>query len=144
MDVSRICSELVAIRSENPPGSTAEVIEYIRTFLDTLGIGSKITLTKTGENNLITTGTGNRLLFCGHVDVVPALDEGWTYPPFSGTIQDGFVWGRGATDMKGGCASLLASCQMLVDKGKEVTATCAFVCDEETGGQQGIRYLLAK
>ncbi len=58
MDVSRICSELVAIRSENPPGSTAEVIEYIRTFLDTLGIGSKITLTKTGENNLITTGTG--------------------------------------------------------------------------------------
>ena len=144
MDVSRICSELVAIRSENPPGRTAEVIEYIQTFLDTLGIGSKITRTKTGHNNLITTGTGNRLLFCGHVDVVPALDEGWTHPPFSGTIQDGFVWGRGATDMKGGCASLLAACHMLVDKGKEVTATCAFVCDEETGGQKGIRYLLAK
>ena len=99
MDVSRICSELVAIRSENPPGRTAEVIEYIRAFLDTLGIGSKITLTKTGENNLITTGTGSRLLFCGHVDVVPALDEGWTHPPFSGTIRDGFVWGRGGTDM---------------------------------------------
>jgi succinyl-diaminopimelate desuccinylase len=144
MDVSRICSELVAIRSENPPGSTADVIEYIRTFLDTLGIRSKITLTQTGENNLITTGTGSRLLFCGHVDVVPALDEGWTYPPFSGTIYDGFVWGRGATDMKGGCASLLASCQMLVDQGKEIPATCAFVCDEETGGQHGIRYLLAK
>ena len=144
MDVSRICSELVAIRSENPPGRTAEVIEYIQTFLDSLGIGSKITRTKTGHNNLITTGTGNRLLFCGHVDVVPALDEGWTHPPFSGTIQDGFVWGRGATDMKGGCASLLAACHMLVDKGKEVTATCAFVCDEETGGQKGIRYLLAK
>ena len=144
MDVSRICSELVAIRSENPPGRTAEVIEYIQTFLDTLGIGSKITRTKTGHNNLITTGTGNRLLFCGHVDVVPALDEGWTHPPFSGTIQDGFVWGRGATDMKGGCASLLAACHMLVDKGKEITATCAFVCDEETGGQKGIRYLLAK
>ena len=57
MDVSRICSDLVAIRSENPPGRTAEVIEYIRTFLDTLGIGSKITRTKTGQNNLITTGT---------------------------------------------------------------------------------------
>jgi succinyl-diaminopimelate desuccinylase len=144
MDISRICSELVAIRSENPPGCTAEVIEYIRIFLDTLGIGSKITLTKTGHNNLITTGTSSRLLFCGHVDVVPALDEGWTHPPFSGTIRDGFVWGRGATDMKGGCASLLASCQMLVDQGKEITATCAFVCDEETGGQKGIRYLLAK
>ena len=55
MDVSRICSELVAIRSENPPGRTTEVIEYLRTFLDTLGIGTKITLAKTGENNLITT-----------------------------------------------------------------------------------------
>src|SRR5512139_578136 len=75
MEVGRICSDLVAIRSENPPGRTAEVIEYIRTFLDTLGIGSKITRTKTGQNNLITTGTSSRLLFCGHVDVVPALDD---------------------------------------------------------------------
>ncbi len=144
MDVSRICSELIAIRSENPPGRTAEVIEFIRMFLDTLGIGSKITRTRTGENNLITTGTPARLLLCGHVDVVPALDEGWTYPPFSGTIRDGFVWGRGATDMKGGCASLLDSCRMMVENGNELPATCAFVCDEETGGQLGIRYLLAK
>jgi succinyl-diaminopimelate desuccinylase len=144
MDASRICSELVAIRSENPPGRTDEVIEYIRIFLDTLGIGSKITRTRTGENNLVSTGTGNRLLLCGHVDVVPALDEGWTHPPFSGLIRDGFVWGRGATDMKGGCASLLASCSMLVEQGREVPATIAFVCDEETGGQKGIRYLLAK
>lgn len=144
MDVSRICSELVAIRSENPPGRTAEVIEYIRTFLDTLGIGSKITCTRSGHNNVITTGTGNRLLFCGHVDVVPASEEGWKHPPFSGKIHEGFVWGRGTTDMKGGCASLLAACQMRVDDGRAVPATCAFVCDEETGGQNGIRYLLAK
>ena len=89
----------------------------------TLGIGSKITRNNTGQSNLITKGTASRLLFCGHVDVVPALDEGWTYPPFSGTISDGFVWGRGATDMKGGCASMLAACQDLVDQDKDVTAT---------------------
>jgi len=144
MDISRICSELVAIKSENPPGRTTEVIEYIRTFFDTLGIGSKITTNKRGHSNLITTGTGNRLLFCGHVDVVPALDDGWTHPPFSGTIRDGFVWGRGTTDMKGGCASLLAACQVLVEQDKNVTATCAFVCDEETGGKDGIQHLIAK
>jgi succinyl-diaminopimelate desuccinylase len=144
MDVSKICSDLVAIRSENPPGRTTEVIEYIQTFLDTLGIGSKITRTRTGHNNLITTGTGSHFLVCGHVDVVPALDESWTYPPYSRTIRDGFVWGRGATDMKGGCASVLAACHMLVNQDKEVPATCAFVCDEETGGENGIRYLLAK
>ncbi|MCK9591901.1 MAG: M20/M25/M40 family metallo-hydrolase [Methanoregula sp.] len=144
MDVSRICSELVAIRSENPPGRTTEIIEYIRTFFDTLGIGSKITRNKTGHSNLIAKGTESRLLFCGHVDVVPAMDEGWSNPPFSGIIRDGFVWGRGTTDMKGGCASMLAACQDLVNHDKEVTATCVFVCDEETGGENGIRYLLAK
>jgi succinyl-diaminopimelate desuccinylase len=144
MDVSRICSELVAIRSENPPGHTIDVIEYIRTFLDSAGIGSNITAKETGQCNLVTKSTGSRLLFCGHVDVVPALDEGWTHPPFSKTLRDGFVWGRGATDMKGGCASLLAACGMLVDQGREIPATLAFVCDEETGGENGIRYLLAK
>jgi succinyl-diaminopimelate desuccinylase len=144
MDVSRICSELVAIRSENPPGRTAEVIEYIRAFLESLGIGSIITGNDTGQCNLVTTGTASRLLFCGHVDVVPALDEGWTYPPFSGTLRDGFVWGRGSTDMKGGCASLLAACGMLIEQGKEIPATLAIVCDEETGGENGIRHLLVK
>ncbi len=145
MDVSRICSELVAIRSENPPGRTVEVIEYIRAYLEGLGICSDIISKKKGHDNLLTSGTtSTRLLFCGHVDVVPALEDGWTHPPFSGNIQDGFVWGRGATDMKGGCASILAACQTLVDQDRAVTATCAFVCDEETGGENGIRYLLSK
>jgi len=144
MEVSRICSELVAIRSENPPGRTAEVIEYIQAFLNDLGIGSGITRNATGHCNLVTKGTDNRILFCGHVDVVPALEEGWTHPPFSGTIEDGFVWGRGSTDMKGGCASLLAAVALLVEEGTESPPACAFVCDEETGGKHGIRYLLAK
>ena len=122
MDVSRICSELVAIRSENPPGRTAEVIDYIQTFLDNLGIRSDITETDSGQCNLVTKGLGNRLLFCGHVDVVPALDEGWTHPPFSGSVHEGYVWGRGATDMKGGVASLLCACEMLVKQGRELPA----------------------
>ena len=144
MDVSRICSELVAIRSENPPGRTAEVIEYIRSFLDNLGIKSVITGTDSGQCNLVTKGIGNRLLFCGHVDVVPALDEGWTHPPFSGSVHEGYVWGRGATDMKGGCASILCACENLVKQGRELPATLAFVCDEETGGENGMRHLLVK
>ena len=144
MDVSRICSELVAIRSENPPGHTAEVIEYIRTFLDNLGIKSGITGTDSGQCNLVTKGLGNQLLFCGHVDVVPALDEGWAHPPFSGSVHEGYVWGRGATDMKGGVASLLCACEKLVKQGRELPAILAFVCDEETGGENGMRHLLVK
>ncbi|MFA7695885.1 MAG: M20/M25/M40 family metallo-hydrolase, partial [Methanoregula sp.] len=101
MDVSRICSGLVAIKSENPPGDTSGVIDYIKTFLDALGIVSTVTDAGSGRCNLVTVGPKKPLLFCGHVDVVPALDEGWIHHPCSGTIEDGYVWGRGATDMKG-------------------------------------------
>jgi succinyl-diaminopimelate desuccinylase len=144
-DVSRICADLVAFRSENPPGRTDEVIEYIRSFLTNLGIRSQVSGNPDGMCNLVAPGKEQprKLLFCGHVDVVPALDAGWIHPPFSGIIRDGFVHGRGATDMKGGCASILAACQARVDRGEEIPATIAFVCDEETGGENGIRSLLA-
>ena len=143
MDAGRICSELVQIKSENPPGTTTGVIEYIRALLEDLGIGSTVIDHANGRSNLITTGKNKQLLLCGHVDVVPAMDEGWTHPPFSGTIKDGIVWGRGSTDMKGGCAALLAACDAMIEKDGELPATLAFVCDEETGGEYGIRYLLA-
>ncbi|WML68459.1 MAG: succinyl-diaminopimelate desuccinylase [Methanoregula sp. SKADARSKE-2] len=142
MDVSRICSDLVAIRSENPPGDTEAVIEYIRGLLEGIGLRSRVIGGGAGNCNLVCEGTGN-LLFCGHVDVVPALDDGWRFPPFSGRIEDGFVWGRGSTDMKGGCAAMLAACDALVDRDVPLP-TLAFVCDEETGGEAGILQLLVK
>ncbi|MDO9326934.1 MAG: M20/M25/M40 family metallo-hydrolase [Methanoregula sp.] len=143
--VSRICADLVKIHSENPPGRTDEVIEYIRSFLYGIGIDSSVTGNAEGMCNLVTIRSGKprQLLFCGHVDVVPALDAGWTHPPFSGIIDNEFVHGRGSTDMKGGCASILAACEALVNRNEEVPATLAFVCDEETGGENGIRRLLA-
>jgi len=144
MKVDQICADLVAIRSENPPDHTSDVIEYIRGFLDSLGIGSLVATNVKKQDNLVTTGDSKPLLLCGHVDVVPAIDDSWKYPPFSSTIKDGYVWGRGASDMKGGCAALLAASRMLVEKGQQLPAQLAFVCDEETGGENGIRYLLKK
>jgi succinyl-diaminopimelate desuccinylase len=143
MKVSRICSDLVKIHSENPPGRTAEVIEYIRVFLEGLGVPSVVSGNAAGMCNLVTDSTGTGLLLCGHVDVVPALDTGWTYPPFSGTTDERYVHGRGATDMKGGCASILAAGEALVNRGGTLPAQLAFVCDEETGGENGVRRLLA-
>jgi len=72
MHVSRICSDLVKFRSENPPGRTDEVIEYIRVFLTSLGIRSAVSGSRGGMCNLVTDRTGTGLLLCGHVDVVPA------------------------------------------------------------------------
>jgi succinyl-diaminopimelate desuccinylase len=143
MHVSRICSDLVRIRSENPPGKTCDIIEYIREFLSQLGIRSTVHGDAGGTCNLLAPGAGNQLSLCGHVDVVPALDEGWTSPPFSGSVDEQWVHGRGATDMKGGCASIMSACEEMVNRGREIPATLVFVCDEETGGENGIQRLLA-
>lgn len=144
MHVSRICSDLVRIRSENPPGKTDDAIEYLRAFLEGLGIRSSVYGNGQGLDNLVAVRKDCRLLFAGHVDVVPALDRFWKRPPFSGLIEEGFVWGRGATDMKGGCAAIMSACEMLVDAGKEIPTSLAFVCDEEEGGVHGMQYLLSK
>lgn len=143
MHVSRICSELVKIRTENPPGCTGDCIEYLRSFLETIGMKPAVTGNAEDMCNLVATGGKKDLLLCGHVEVVPALDRDWTKPPFSGIIDDQYVYGRGTTDMKGGCAAILAACKTIADTGSEVPATLAFVCDEETGGENGIRRLLA-
>ncbi|MCK9277839.1 MAG: M20/M25/M40 family metallo-hydrolase, partial [Methanoculleus sp.] len=144
MDVARLTSSLVRIRSENPPGSTADLIEFIKEFLDSLGVKSRVVSHPGGRDDLITTDPDPRLLLCGHVDVVPAIPDDWTHDPHSGEVAEGYVWGRGATDMKGGCAALLIAYRDLVESGVAPKAQFAFVCDEETGGEYGIRSLLAK
>jgi succinyl-diaminopimelate desuccinylase len=143
MNVARLCSDLVSIRSENPPGDTRDVIEFIRGFTDSLGIPTTVIQGPGGRDNLVSRPVNGRLLFCGHVDVVPALSDGWDDDPFSGRIAGGTVFGRGATDMKGGCASILWACRTLIESGRDLPADLAFVCDEETSGQYGIRRLLS-
>ena len=142
MDIARLCSDLVRIRSENPPGRTQEVISYISSLLKSRGVRSTVTDDGCGRCNLVTEPAESGLLLCGHVDVVPALDEGWNDPPFSGRIRDGSVWGRGSTDMKGGCAALLGAFLSFYEEYGHAPAQLAFVCDEETGGESGIRCLI--
>jgi succinyl-diaminopimelate desuccinylase len=144
MDVARICSELVKIKSENPPGDTREVIQYIQGFTDAIGVRTRLLRNRGGKYNLVSSPVRGRLLFCGHVDVVPALADSWNEDPNSGSIRNGRVFGRGATDMKGGCAAILAASRDQLDAGREMPADIAFVCDEETSGTHGIRSLLER
>lgn len=144
MNIASLCADLVRIRSDNPPGDTREILQYIRDFTDSIGIRTKETRSRGGRQNLVSAQPKGRLLLCGHVDVVPALSDGWSHDPYSGDISDGSVWGRGATDMKGGCASLLWACRQFIDSGRELPADLAFVCDEETGGTHGIQALIAR
>lgn len=143
-DVTRLCSDLIRIRSENPPGDTSDIAEFVRCYLENIGIQSEIVKSCPGLCSVVTKPGKKPLLFAGHLDVVPAISKGWTHDPFAGTIEDGIVWGRGATDMKGGCAAILAAYTSLVEEGITPDADLAFVCDEESGGIYGMQYLVAK
>jgi succinyl-diaminopimelate desuccinylase len=134
----------VRIRSDNPPGDTAEIIEYISGYLDALGIDGTITRRKGGRCNLVAGDVHAPLLLCGHVDVVPAIPAGWSHSPYAGTVADGYLYGRGASDMKGGCAAILAAMRDAIETHGPPRIALAFVCDEETGGDHGITYLVKK
>jgi len=82
------------------------------------------------------------IMLISHLDVVPAQegeDAGWTYPPFSGEIADGYVWGRGTLDIKNGVVGILEAVENLLkqDFQPERTVFLGFGHDEEVGGQEG-------
>ncbi|HEV2477895.1 MAG TPA: M20/M25/M40 family metallo-hydrolase [Candidatus Dormibacteraeota bacterium] len=93
------------------------------------------------------TGRGEAppLLLQGHVDVVTATAQTWTYPPFGGELVDDHVWGRGAIDMKGGVAMMVAAVLRFVTERRTPPGDVliALVSDEEAGGFQGAGWLAA-
>lgn len=88
--------------------------------------------------------TRGALLVHGHLDVVPADASEWTVHPFSGEISGGYVWGRGAVDMKGMVAMTLAVARGLRREGvvPPRDLVFAFLADEEAGGLLGARWLV--
>lgn len=144
MDVAGLCRDLVRFRSENPPGDTRDIADYIHTFLQESGIESVVVSRDGRRCNLIAPGLNPGLLLVGHLDVVPAIPTGWRHPPFEGVEDEGYIWGRGSSDMKGGCAALLTALRRIADEEDAPSCQAVFVCDEETGGCYGMEYLLAK
>ncbi len=89
--------------------------------------------------------TSKHFLFGGHVDVVPIGDEAsWTHPPFSAHIEDGVLWGRGATDMKSGVAAFCAAMRVLVENNDAENGiiSLAITMDEEADAINGTEKIL--
>ena len=115
--LEQILKNLVQIPTENPPGVTSDIINYL--ISDVLVKSERfqnevVTYKKKGIElkNLVTTiGTGKKkIILSGHFDVVPADDTSqWKYPPFSAETVDGKLFGRGACDMKGGLTMLIGT-----------------------------------
>ena len=89
-------------------------------------------------------GSASPLLLQGHVDVVPADPAIWQQSPFSGNLVDGYIWGRDSLDMKGGIA-MMVSAMLRAESEDMIPAgdiVLTLVSDEESGGNQGARYLV--
>jgi acetylornithine deacetylase/succinyl-diaminopimelate desuccinylase-like protein len=140
--------QLIRFDTTNPPGNETECIQYINGLLGEAGFETTI-LGKTPQRTNILArlkGDGNAepLLLYGHVDVVTTENQKWQHPPFAADIVDGYIWGRGALDMKSGVAMLLAAFLKAKAEGTRLPGDVIFcaVADEENGGCYGARYLV--
>jgi acetylornithine deacetylase/succinyl-diaminopimelate desuccinylase-like protein len=140
-----LLQRLIRFDTTNPPGDEAECVAFLRGLLDEAGIESELHERTPGRPNLVArlAGDGSRpgLLLYGHVDVVTARNQDWRHPPFAGEVADGFVWGRGALDMKGGVAMLVQAFLRARELPLEGDLVLAILADEENGGFDGARFL---
>ena len=144
-----ILQQLLRFDTTNPPGNERECIEWIRDLIGAAP-GADCTLELAGDPErpsliarLAGSGASPPLLLQGHVDVVPAEGE-WTHPPFAGEIDDGFLWGRGTLDMKGGVAMMLAAFLRAKAAGTPPPGDVIFcaLADEEAGSARGAALLV--
>jgi len=123
-DLAQAVAELVATRSENPPGGEDAMAAALADLAARWGLAARVEPLADGRSNVrVTAGEQAAVdspepcdvLMVGHLDTVPADPAGWTLDPFAGRVVDGIVWGRGSVDMKGGLAAMLAALAALHD-----------------------------
>ncbi len=151
-DIITLEQALVRIPTVNtgfmPTGNETDVCEYVRDWLGAEGIDSEIIESAPRRGNLIARLEGrspeNGLMFMSHTDVVPVEDESkWRFPPFSATIAEDRVFGRGSSDCKGLLTAQLMALRILKRNGIELqnSLVLAAGADEEHGGRYGFGWL---
>ncbi len=129
---------LIQIKSENPPGDENQISDYIKKYLLKNNIHSELIPLEIGRSSVIAKIEGEEernITLCGHVDTVRAKEEDWTKPAFEGLIENKKMYGRGASDMKGGVAAILYASVLLKRRGiiPKKTVQLALTADEEWG-----------
>jgi acetylornithine deacetylase/succinyl-diaminopimelate desuccinylase-like protein len=144
---AELLARLLRFDTTNPPGNERECIEWVRGLLEGLGCEVKVVAAEPERPCLISRlpgeGSSPPLLLQGHVDVVAAPGT-WRRPPFAGEEHDGFIWGRGALDMKGGVAMMLAAFMRTKAAGRRPPGDVilCLMADEEAGSALGAEYLV--
>ncbi|HEX8631791.1 MAG TPA: M20/M25/M40 family metallo-hydrolase [Catenuloplanes sp.] len=153
-EVVEICRDLLRIDTTNTGDTTTSAgervaAEYVAEKLAEVGVDCQLRESAPGRTSLVARIAGadpgrGALLVHGHLDVVPADPDEWSVHPFSGELRDGYLWGRGAIDMKDFDAMVLA----VVRQWRRTGVTpprdivLAFTADEEAGGEYGAHFLV--
>lgn len=139
---------LIRFDTTNPPGAEAECLAFVAGRLREAGIEPQLLAQDPARPNLVARlpgrGEAPPVMLYGHVDVVTTAKQQWQHPPFEGRLVDGFVWGRGALDMKGGVAMMLSAFLRAQAEGLRPPGdvVLCLVSDEEAGGFVGAKYLV--
>jgi acetylornithine deacetylase/succinyl-diaminopimelate desuccinylase-like protein len=160
-ELVELLRDLIRIKSVNPPGDEILVARFLEQVFATEGIASTVVEPYPGRGSIVARirgdGTGgDPLLLLSHLDVVPAEPAGWSHDPFAGDLADGYVWGRGAVDMKGMVAMEVQVMRRLARKARAAGLNPATdpipglrrdvifcsAADEEAGGWHGIRWVV--
>lgn len=146
-----LLQHLIRFNTVNPPGNEEEAQLFLRELLSGAGWECELLAAERGRPNLVARLRGDAegpvLAMICHVDTVPADASEWSRDPWGGELHDGYVWGRGALDMKDQVAAEVAACVRLAREGwrPERGALLLVVsADEETGAHAGAQWLCSE
>jgi len=148
-EAQQLLAKLIAFNTVNPPGNERPAQEYLADHLARAGFECELLGAQPDRPNLVArlrgeAADGPTLCYLGHVDTVLADPHEWTHDPWSGDVADGFVWGRGALDMKSQVAAEIAAAASLARSGWRPAhgeLLIVAVVDEETGGELGAEWI---
>jgi acetylornithine deacetylase/succinyl-diaminopimelate desuccinylase-like protein len=151
-EAEELLASLIRFNTVNPPGNERAAQEYLAAHLTEAGFECELVGAEPGRPNLVArlrpadadAPAGPTLCYLGHVDTVLADPAAWTHDPWSGEVADGFLWGRGALDMKSQVAAEIAAGAALARSGWRPASgelLIVAVVDEETGGSLGAEWI---
>jgi acetylornithine deacetylase/succinyl-diaminopimelate desuccinylase-like protein len=147
-EAQELLQALIRVNTVNPPGNERPAQEHLAAHLTAAGYRCELLGAEPERPNLVARlrggGAGPTLCYLGHVDTVLADPAEWTHDPWSGELADGFLWGRGALDMKSQVAAEVAAAASLARSGWRPARgelLIVTVVDEETGGELGAQWI---
>jgi acetylornithine deacetylase/succinyl-diaminopimelate desuccinylase-like protein len=147
-ETADVLARLIRFRTVNPPGNERELQQWLARYLTEAGFSVELMGAEEERPNLVARLEGDEpgptLGYLSHVDTVLADPDDWAHDPWSGDIADGYLWGRGALDMKSQTAAEVTAAAHLARQGwrpPKGELKVIAVVDEETGGRWGAQWL---